>query len=156
MSDHHRIRGSHQPPRRSDLRLMLLYAGLMVCLFLVFAGTATVLRQANRVKLVIPDEKAAAASLLASQFTGPRYFQVPPGDLRNSDGVAVKNTAEPHITTEAAMSQAETIIKERQLDAAGAAKVRALIDRLSEQPTSRAVGAQHVNLLRLNLALDTL
>jgi K+-transporting ATPase c subunit len=50
----------------------------------------------------------------------------------------------------------ESIVKARKLNADGEARVRQLIDRLAEQPSSRLVGEEHVNLLRLNLALDAL
>ncbi len=156
MSDHRRHRAHHPPPRRSDLRLMLLYVGLLVCLLLVFAGAAVTLRRVNRVELEIPDEKAAAASLLALQFVGPRYFQIPPGGLLDADGVSVLTTPEPHITLTSARSQAQGIVEERRLDARHAAKLRALLDRLAQEPSSRVVGERHVNLLRLNLALDAL
>lgn len=155
--------GSHKAPHhahrrlpRSLVGLMGLYAVALVLVLLVFLGISTWLRNTDRENLVIPDEKAAAASLLATQFSGPRYFQVPSGDMRDATGVVVQATTEPHITTEVARGQVERIVKERDRTADQKARLNELIDRLTEQPSSRLVGAEHINLLRLNLALDAL
>jgi K+-transporting ATPase c subunit len=48
------------------------------------------------------------------------------------------------------------VVTERKLNTEQAAKVHMLIDRLTERPRSRMVGEDHINLLRLNLALDAL
>jgi hypothetical protein len=135
---------------------MGLYAAAFAGLLLLFFGVSAWLQNLSTEKQVIPDEKAAAASLLAQQLSGPRYFRVPEGGLKDRGGVTVKTAVEPHISTVAARSQVEGIVHARELSAGQAAKVNALIDQLAEAPASRVVGEEHVNLLRLNLALDAL
>lgn len=158
MSTHKAHRRSSRPVHSSHLRLMGMYAAIFAILLLLFWGIAALMRNLNRESLIIPDEKAVAANLLSKQLTGPRYFQIPDGDVRDSSGVTARSTAtaEPHITTEAARLQVDGIVKARYFNAEQAAKVQALIDRLKEPAGSRLVGAEHVNLLRLNLALDAL
>ena len=123
---------------------------------LFFWGLSAILRSVGQDALAIPDEKAAAAELLARQLSGPRYFQVPAGDLRDEGGVTVPNTIEPHIAAAVAKGQVERIARERNLDAEGTARVENLIKKLTETPSSRLIGEDHVNVLRLNLALDEL
>ena len=112
-------------------------------------GGAALLWRAQHEQFVIPDERAAAAALLAQKLSGPRYFRPPvrTPDLRNG---------EPFISVAGALAQVDRVATERHLDAERTAKVLKLIDRLAESPKSRMVGEPSVNLLRLNLALDEL
>lgn len=141
---------------QSAISIMVLYAGMLGAVLFFFWGLSTVLRSFSADTLVLPDEKVAAARLLAKQLSGPRYFEVPAGDMRDVDGVTVPSSPEPHITVVAARSQVERIAKERHLDAEGTARVESLIQSLTETPSSRLIGSDHINLLRLNLALDEL
>ena len=135
---------------------MALYAIVALLLLAVFLGVSLALNRSHRNRLVIPDEVAAGAALLSQKFTGPRYFQVPPGEARDDAGVVAAAPPEPHITTTAARSQVDAIVKERNLSPEAAAKLNKLIDRLTDFPKSRLVGEEHLNVLRLNLALDEL
>lgn len=151
--EHHHAHHAHS---RSPLRLMALYGIIGLFLLAVFLGVSLVVNRSHRNRLDIPDEKAAGATLLMEKFTGPRYFQMPPGDARDDAGVIVASPREPHITAAAARDQVERIANERGLTPDLTARVRELINRLTEQPKSRLVGEEHVNVLRLNLALDEL
>lgn len=160
MSASHHHAHATQPtaakPMRSPTKLMAWCAGILGAMFLSFYGLSAFLRSANPHSVSLPDEKAAAAQLLAKRLSGPGYFEVPPGGLRDESGVAATSAVEPHITASAAQKQVERIARERQLDAAGVVKVEDLIRRLTETPSSRVIGEEHLNVLRLNLALDEL
>jgi K+-transporting ATPase c subunit len=132
-----------------------LLAILMVVLMGVVAGAVLVISK-YRPKLVTPDEKIVAAELLAKTFTGPRYFQIPPNETLDENGVRMENPATPFIGRDAARLQVERIARERSLGEAGIKKINGLIEEMTEAPSSRIVGDNHINLLRLNLALDTL
>jgi hypothetical protein len=138
------------------LPLMAWYVGSLFLVFVFFWGVSTWLRSMNSQRVAIPDERKAAAELLARKLSGPGYFRVPPGGTRDAAGVTVETATEPHVSTSAARSQVAEIVKARAMSAGQEAKVQALIDQLAEKPSSRVVGEDHVNLLRLNLALDAL
>src|SRR5262245_37082942 len=98
----------HQPKRRSQpstTGLMALYAACTGLLLLFFFGVSAALRGLYERPLIIPDEKAVAARLLARQLTGPRYFEIPAGDMRDADGVVVPASTESHLTTQEAHKQ---------------------------------------------------
>ena len=138
------------------MKLGTVLAALALVGFVV--GGALLLRHAQDERMIIPDEKAAAAALLGRKLSGPRYFQ--PSSPAATDLRAVRTPrlrdGEPLISLADAQAQVDRLATERHLDAERTAKVRTLIERLAEPPDSRMVGEASVNLLRLNLALDEL
>ena len=130
------------------LRLLAVYGGAFLALFLFFALTAHFLRSSNVPSPVpIPDEQAVAQQLLEQKLKGPGYFEIgePSAELPN-----------PYITPAKARAQVEHIVTERRLDAAGRAKLEELTNTLIEPSPSRMVGTERINALKLNLALDEL
>ena len=126
---------------------------LATVLTFVFCIAAGWLIQRGRHDVIpIPDEKAAAAALLAQKLSGPRYFQLPAASGPN----ALAPGGEIRISAEQARAQIDRVARERNLSTEQAKTLADLIDRLVEPPTSRMVGDSTVNLLRLNLALDEL
>ena len=63
---------------------------------------------------------------------------------------------DPHISPEAAHYQLERVASARQLDKAQRTVLLSLIDKYTEAPTIGILGQLRVNVLRLNLALDSL
>ncbi|MCE9611107.1 MAG: potassium-transporting ATPase subunit C [Chthoniobacter sp.] len=124
-------------------KLAIVVASVSLIVFIVCLGK--VIRESQRDRLLIPDEKAVAAAMLEKKLSGPGYFSA------TSD---TDDPREPKITVDDAKAQVARVVSERHLDAEHAAKLNELIDRLSEPATSRIVGEATVNLLRLNLALD--
>ena len=59
---------------------------------------------------------------------------------------------DPHISVEAARWQMGRVVRERHLDAS---KVEALINEATESPTFGLLGEARVNVLKLNLALES-
>lgn len=138
---------------------MAVQAAIGLVLLAVLLGFAFFAERAKREQFVIPDEKAAAAARLSQTFKGPGYFVVQPAEVMDSAGVSVAShnaTPEPHLSATSAHSQVDRITQERSLGPQTSEKIHALIDRLTEEPKSRSVGKAHVNLLRLNLSLDSL
>jgi K+-transporting ATPase c subunit len=128
------------------VRLLALYGGAFVALFLFFALTAQFLRMSNASSPVpIPDEQAVAQQLLEQKLSGPGYFKID------------KATAElpnPYITPAMARAQVERIVTERHLNGVAREKLEAVIGTLTEPSPSRMVGTDRINTLKLNLALD--
>ena len=149
MKHHSKIHGASFS--RNAKRLAVLTVVLMG----VVAGAMLVIIK-SRPKLVIPDEKIVAAELLAKTFTGSRYFQIPPNETLDENGVRMENPATPYLSRDAALLQVERIARARGMGQEGTQKINGLIDGMTEEPSSRIVGDNHINLLRLNLALDTL
>jgi K+-transporting ATPase ATPase C chain len=133
---------SHVP-----LRLLGIYGGAFVALFLFFALAAQFLRMSNATGVPIPDEKAVAQELLEAKLSGPKYFQL---------GEPSAELPSPYITPAQARAQLERVTAERHLDAAKREKVENLIKELTEPSPSRMVGTERVNALKLNLAIDEL
>ena len=102
--------------------------------------------------LVIPNEKAVAMAMLSHKFSGPRYFQLPPGELHPPPEIGEVDT---FITVASASAQEQRIVEERHLSPESAAKLHRLIDKLTEPPPSRLF-SERINLVRLNLAMDEL
>ena len=105
----------------------------------------------TRQKSGFPDEKTAIMQLLASKFAGPSYFQP------DRDGVASALSPDRvYILTSSALVQSDRVAGERKLNDEFKARLRDLILKISEPSPSRAIGETRVNLLLLNIALDTL
>jgi hypothetical protein len=136
---------------------LLTFIGIgAVLLLALILGVTEMMERREMDRLVIPDEKTVAVERLAEMLTGPRSFQVAPGEAMDTAGVPNASPPAPHISPVAARRQVERIAKVRNFTAETSAKIHKLIDRLTETPKSRAIGEDHVNLLRLNLALDEL
>ena len=119
---------------------------------LFIVGTFFFLRQSARDSLVIPDEKAAAATLLDEKLSGPRYFH--PSSA--AERVSHFSGGELRISLEDVRSQMDRVVQERHFSAEQRVEIEKLIQRLAEPSASRIIGEPSVNLLRLNLALDEL
>ncbi len=135
--------GSHQEDEGAVLRalgLILAFAGLVALMCLS--------RSSDLSRHAVPDAKAAGEAALAQQFAGARYFHSPQAPAADPYGISVA----------AARAQVEGITRERNLAPGAAARLNALIDRLSESSTRpskvRLAGDARVNVLNLNLALD--
>jgi K+-transporting ATPase ATPase C chain len=136
----HSSSASHVP-----LRLLAIYGGAFVALFLFFAFAAQFLRMNNATEVPIPDEKAVAQELLEAKLSGPMYFQL---------GEPSAELPSPYITPALARAQLERVVNERHLDEAKRERLESLIKELTEPSPSRMVGTERLNVLRLNLALD--
>ena len=75
-----------------------------------------------------------------------------PADLLCASGSGL----DPHISPEAAHYQLERVASARQLDKAQRTALLSLIDKYTEAPAIGVLGQSRVNVLRLNLALDSL
>ena len=62
---------------------------------------------------------------------------------------------DPHISPEAAMLQVERIAKARGFDSTNTVQLRNLVILFTEQPQWNIFGNPRVNVLKLNIALDT-
>jgi len=103
---------------------------------------------ARRDKIPVPDEKAAAMSLLVEKLAGPRYFNSPATAEPDADG--------PWIGVEEARLQQDRVIQERHWGQSQRAELDRLISQLAEPRPARMVGGYRIPLERLNLALDAL
>ncbi|MEO5715644.1 MAG: potassium-transporting ATPase subunit C [Luteolibacter sp.] len=90
----------------------------------------------------------AAESLLARKLSGPRYFNVPVAGIKEEGG--------PWIGAADARSQVPKITAERKLGPESAREIDRLIGQMTEPHPSRMVGGERINLLRLNLSLDSI
>ena len=63
---------------------------------------------------------------------------------------------DPHISPEAARYQIDQIVKMRNLDLKTKTSIFNLIDKYVEFPTLGLLGEPRVNVLKLNIALDSL
>lgn len=142
MSAHHPPSTTHVP-----LRLLALYGGAFLALFLFFALTAYLLRESNAGSIPIPDDKAAARELLEQKLSGPGYFQL---------GEPSAELPSPYITPAQARAQLDRVVAERHFDMAKRERVERVIKQLTEPSPSRMVGTERLNALKLNLALDEL
>ncbi len=75
-----------------------------------------------------------------------------PADLLCASGSGL----DPHISPEAARYQLDRVASARQLDKAQRTALLSLIDKYTEAPTIGILGQSRVNVLWLNLALDSL
>ncbi len=138
-------------------RRSLAFVGMgAVVVLVLIAVVAALMKYGGGDRLVIPDEKLIAAERLAGELAGPLYFQVASGQALDDAGISSSATQAPHISAAAASAQVERIANERHFTETTKAKLQELIEQLTEAPKSRAVGEDHINLLRLNLALDEL
>ncbi len=99
-------------------------------------------------EIPLPDEKAAAMTLLADKLSGPRYFSISLTGVRSSDG--------PWIGVAEAGLQEDRVIAERHWGKDQRAEVDQLLSRLAEPVPARMVGGYRIPLERLNLALDAI
>jgi K+-transporting ATPase ATPase C chain len=86
----------------------------------------------------------------AARFGAP-IADVPP-DLLEASGSGL----DPHISPEAACFQVDRIIRARNLDQLTKTSLFGLIGNNIENPTMGMLGESRVNVLKLNLALDSL
>jgi K+-transporting ATPase ATPase C chain len=82
--------------------------------------------------------------------TNPESGTVP-SDLLFTSGSGL----DPHITLEAARYQIERVIRARGLDIEQKNRLIALVEKHIEPPVLGILGQPRVNVLRLNLALDS-
>ncbi len=75
-----------------------------------------------------------------------------PSDLLEASGSGL----DPHISPEAARYQVDKIIKMRNLDLKTKTSLFNMIDKYIEFPTLGLLGEPRVNVLKLNIALDSL
>jgi hypothetical protein len=121
----------------------------LVVVILLVAVAMVRYRQPQGVNLVSPVEEAEVAqTLLAEKLSGSRYFNAVVGGTVEEGG--------PWIDVEDAVAQVSRISAERKLGREAAQKISLLIDELAEPHPFRAVGGTRINLLRLNLSLDSL
>ena len=99
-------------------------------------------------EIPVPDEKAAAMSLLAEKLSGSRYF--------NASWTAIPEPGGPWIGVEELEYQEDRVILERHWGPGQRAQLDRLISQLSEPRAARMVGGYRIPLERLNLALDVL
>lgn len=126
-------------------------SSIIVAVVIALLGVVAIVeyRQPQRVNPVSPvEETAAAQTLLAEKLSGPRYFNPITGGAVEEGG--------PWIDVEDAVAQVSRISAERKLGPEAAQKLSLLIDQLAEPHPFRAVGGTRINLLRLNLSLDSL
>lgn len=93
------------------------------------------------------EEVVVAETLLAEKLSGPRYFNAAISGIRDEGG--------PWINVTDALSQVSRVAGERMLGPEGIREIRRLIEKLTEPHPSRMVGGERINLLRLNLSLDS-
>jgi len=127
-------------------RLKIL-TGIAAVLALLAIGVGRFAWNHNERNLTIPDEKQAGLALLSQKLSGPGYF---------SDAKASHDDEGTWITPADARDQADRVIKERKFDETRCGKLKQLVIDLTEPPSSRIVGGDRINLVRLNLALDEL
>lgn len=135
-------------PRRRALRILLWAALLTVFLTPV---SYNIYEHLARRRSGPPDEKTAIMQLLAQKFTGPRYFQT------DETAAAVPLSANRvYLSAASAKAQMVRISAERKLALADVTRLRDIIEKMTEPSPSRVVGEERVNLLLLNIALDSL
>lgn len=140
------MKPANSKDKRILLRVVLLYIGALLGIYLLIAFGAHLMRTRQPWEgFKKPDDTKVARELLAEKFTGPRYFHV----IEETP-----HTPAPYIFVSKARKQVEGILKARQLPPEAVEKLDKLIDRLTEPATSRVAGADRVNTLQLNLALD--
>ena len=132
--------------------LVLLIAGLWLAiaaaLIILFVSWIRFPHDGSTSPVSASDEALAAERLLAEKLSGPRYFNAPVGDIREDGG--------PWIEVSEAWRQLPQVAAERKMSPAGIHRAERLIEQTAEDPPSRIVGGQRINLSRLNLSLDSL
>lgn len=129
-------------------RVWAFYIAALALLLLIFALIARFAGSGrSREEIQTPDDVQAARELLAQKFTGPQYFQI---------GEEKDQMPFPYISVIDARTQMDRIIKERKLTPDASIQIVKLIEELTVPESSRMVGVDRVNILRLNLALDQL
>jgi hypothetical protein len=122
-------------------RVRRAIGGIVLVLF-----GAWLLLQWNAQQGKTPEEVQAGLDALYEKFSGPGYFHV---ELGASNTVSRYDV--PRARVEAQMDR---VLAERKLGTNYGAELERLVQRHIEPSKSRATGEPHVNLLRLNLALD--
>jgi K+-transporting ATPase ATPase C chain len=98
------------------------------------------------------DLKKAVDGRYADLTTAAGAAGSPPQDLL----FASASGLDPHISPEAARYQETRVAKARKFDAAHLATLKDLVERSVEAPTLGFLGQARVNVLKLNLALDSM
>ena len=94
------------------------------------------------------DERAAELQKRFNPATGTEL----PSDMLTTSGSGL----DPHISPEAARLQIVSVAASRGFDAARRQELRELVESMIEPPQLGILGEPRVNVLRLNLALDTM
>jgi K+-transporting ATPase c subunit len=105
-------------------------------------------RKQEPIPVSIDAERVAADAVLAEKLSGPRYFSVPADAVPEEGG--------PWIKEHQARAQIPGIVAERKLGPGGERALDQLVDKLTEHHPSRVLGGMRINLLRLNLSLDSI
>jgi len=146
---------------------MLLFGGAYP--LLIFGiGRVFFPRQAEGSLITRADGSIVGSSLIAQRFTKPQYFHPRPSavdyNAASSGGsnVVVRGGSamttasgsglDPHIPPEAAEQQVARVASARNVDPA---RIRALVHAHTEPPFLGVFGCARVNVLELNLALES-
>ena len=95
------------------------------------------------------DGRTVGAANVGQQFTDTRYFWGRPSAVDYNGGSGL----DPDISPRGAQVQVRRVAEARGLDAAA---VRHLVDSLTQRPWLGLFGTEKVNVLRLNIALETM
>lgn len=141
------------PIMTPSLRAKLAIIGAALILLAISYGGSRLIHHATRDRLVIPDGRIAAATLLEQKLSGPQYFLRTAASTENAPS---GQPGEVRITLAEAQAQIPRIVQARHFSGKQAAKIEQLVQRVVEPSPSRVVGDPTVDILRLNLALDAL
>ena len=129
-------------------KLPHLVLAAMLVLAVVAIACLSPWRKQAPVPVSIDAERVAADAVLAEKLSGPRYFNAPANGIPEDGG--------PWIKVHEARAQIPGIVAERKLGPDGERELDLLVDKLTEHHPSRVLGGTRINLLRLNLSLDSI
>jgi hypothetical protein len=142
------------PPEPSTRRVLRILMWIVLGVIFVTPMAFNIYDHLTRRRPDLPDEKTAVNQLLAGKFAGPSYFQ------SAASGMTLETPSRQiyyvFIPKKSALAQVDRVITERKLGPDAAAKLKEMVDKLTEPPPVRTAGEDRVNLLMLNLALDAL